>query len=122
MKEHLIAFSYGMIAIMLTARGHTMIKWYRFLRKQGYSRRLSFSNAIYNSKHWYPEGVWPYEMKKKMKEHLIAFSYGMIAMILAIFIVWILLMLVGQEMIILGLLMIVTWGIGMSIRDSVKDE
>jgi len=30
-------------------------------------------------------------------------------------------MLVGQEMIILGLLMIVTWGIGMSIRDRVKD-
>jgi hypothetical protein len=56
-----------------------------------------------------------------VKEHLIAFSYGMIAMILAIFIVWILLMLVGQEMIILGLLMIVTWGIGMSIRDSMKD-
>jgi hypothetical protein len=45
----------------------------------------------------------------------------MIAMILAIFIIWILIMLVGQEMIILGLLMIVTWGIGMSIRDRVKD-
>lgn len=56
-----------------------------------------------------------------MKEHLIAFSYGMIAIILAIFIIWILLMLVGQDLIILGLLMIVTWGVGMSIRDRVKD-
>ena len=56
-----------------------------------------------------------------MKEHLIAFSYGMIAMILAIFIIWILLMLVGQELIILGLWMIITWGVGMSIRDSVKN-
>ena len=56
-----------------------------------------------------------------MKEHLIAFAVGMIAIMLAVFIFWILLMLVGQEMVILGLLMIVTWGIGMSIRDSVKD-
>jgi hypothetical protein len=56
-----------------------------------------------------------------MKEHLIAFSFGMIAMMLAIFIIWILLMLVGQEMIVVGLSMIVTWGVGMSIRDSMKD-
>jgi hypothetical protein len=56
-----------------------------------------------------------------MKEHLIAFSFGMIAMMLAIFIIWILLMLVGQGLIILGLWMIITWGVGMSIRDSMKD-
>ena len=56
-----------------------------------------------------------------MKEHLIAFAVGMIAIMLAVFIFWILLMLVGQEMIVAGLLMIVTWGIGMSIRDNVKD-
>jgi hypothetical protein len=55
-----------------------------------------------------------------MKEHLIAFSYGMIAIMLAVFIFWILLLLVGQEMIVVGLLMIVTWGIGMSIRDRAK--
>ena len=55
-----------------------------------------------------------------MKEHLIAFSYGMIAIMLVVFIFWILLMLVGQEMIVVGLLMIVTWGVGMSIRDGVK--
>jgi len=55
-----------------------------------------------------------------MKEHLIAFSYGMIAIMLAVFIFWILLLLVGQEMIVVGLLMIVTWGVGMSIRDNVK--
>jgi hypothetical protein len=30
-------------------------------------------------------------------------------------------MLVGQEMIVVGLSMIVTWGVGMSIRDSMKD-
>ena len=58
---------------------------------------------------------------KVMKEHLIAFAVGMIAIMLAVFIFWILLMLVGQEMIVAGLLMIVTWGIGMSIRDNVKD-
>ena len=56
-----------------------------------------------------------------MKEHLIAFAVGMIAVMLAVFIFWILVMLVGQEMIVVGLLMIVTWGIGMSIRDNVKD-
>ena len=44
-----------------------MIKWYRFLRKQGYSRSISFSSAIYNCRHWYPEGEWPYGMKKKLK-------------------------------------------------------
>jgi hypothetical protein len=55
-----------------------------------------------------------------MKEHLIAFSYGMIAIMLVVFVFWVLLMLVGQEMIVVGLLMIVTWGIGMSIRDSIK--
>jgi hypothetical protein len=42
-----------------------MIKWYRFLRKQGYSIGLSFSSAIYNNKYWYPEGEWPYGIKKK---------------------------------------------------------
>ena len=57
-----------------------------------------------------------------MKEHLIAFSYGMIAIMLVVFIFWILLMLVGQEMIVVGLLMIVTWGVGMSIRDKTGDK
>jgi hypothetical protein len=56
-----------------------------------------------------------------MKEHLIAFSYGMIAVVLAVFVFWILQLLVGQEMIVVGLLMIVTWGVGMSIRDFIKD-
>jgi hypothetical protein len=44
-----------------------MIKWYIFLRKQGYSISLSLSGAIYNFRHWYPEGEWPYKMKKKLK-------------------------------------------------------
>jgi hypothetical protein len=57
-----------------------------------------------------------------MKEHLIAFLYGMIAIMLVVFIFWILLMLVGQEMIVVGLLMIVTWGVGMSIRDKTGDK
>ena len=57
-----------------------------------------------------------------MKEHLIAFLYGMIAIMLVVFIFWILLMLVGQEMIVVGLLMIVTWGVGISIRDKTGDK
>jgi hypothetical protein len=59
---------------------------------------------------------------KVMKEHLIAFLYGMIAIMLVVFIFWILLMLVGQEMIVVGLLMIVTWGVGISIRDKTGDK
>jgi hypothetical protein len=34
-----------------------------------------------------------------MKEHLIAFSYGMIAIMLVVFVFWVLLILVGQEII-----------------------
>lgn len=41
-----------------------VFKWYKLLRSIGYSRGISISGAIYNYKYWYPEGEWPYGMKK----------------------------------------------------------
>ena len=42
-----------------------MKAWYKFLREKGYSRIYSILWAYYNNKYWYPEGEWPYYMKKK---------------------------------------------------------
>jgi hypothetical protein len=44
----------------------SVVKWYKFLRTLGYSRYISLISCFYNSLYWYPEGKWPYEIKKKM--------------------------------------------------------
>jgi hypothetical protein len=43
----------------------SVVKWYKFLRTLGYSRYISLISCFYNSLYWYPEGKWPYEIKKK---------------------------------------------------------
>jgi hypothetical protein len=40
------------------------IGWYKLLRNLGYSRIISIDFAAYNAKYWYPEGEWPFKMKK----------------------------------------------------------
>lgn len=43
-----------------------MIKWYKYLRKMGYSRYVSLFSSEYNwRKGFLPEGDWPYGMKKE---------------------------------------------------------
>lgn len=44
-----------------------MFRWYKFLVGMGYPRFQSIFHAYYNNKHWYPEGEWPYNMRKKNK-------------------------------------------------------
>lgn len=41
------------------------VRWYKFLRAQGYTRYISLISCFYNSLYWYPEGTWPYGIKKK---------------------------------------------------------
>lgn len=53
------------IGIILLSDYPLMIAWYLFLRKLGYSRIRSLDYALYNYKRWYPEGEWPYKMKKR---------------------------------------------------------
>jgi len=41
------------------------LNWYLYLRKMGYPFFYSIEWAYYNNKYWYPEGIWPYDMKKR---------------------------------------------------------
>ena len=42
-----------------------LFKWYKFLRNKGYTLYESVEGALHNNKIWYPEGDWPYNMKKR---------------------------------------------------------
>lgn len=55
-----------------------------------------------------------------MKEHLIAFAVGMIVIMMITSIVFALVIIVGAEGLSIGLLLIIAWGVGMSIRNGVK--
>lgn len=57
-----------------------------------------------------------------MKEHLISFACGFITIVIVASILYAITFLLGQEAMLLGLLLIVTWGVGSSIREAIRDR
>jgi xanthosine utilization system XapX-like protein len=56
-----------------------------------------------------------------MKDFLLSFVYGFCAVVLVGGIVWSLLNFLGENFVVVAVLLIVVWGVGSSIRDSIKD-
>lgn len=56
-----------------------------------------------------------------MKEHLISFVYGLIALAIIGTIVYGIVWLFGEGSLVLGLLLVLVWGVGSSIRDTIKE-
>lgn len=56
-----------------------------------------------------------------MKEHLISFVYGLIALAIIGTIVYAIVWLFGEGSLVLGLLLVLVWGVGSSIRDTIKE-
>jgi hypothetical protein len=56
-----------------------------------------------------------------MKNFLLPFVYGLCAVALVGGIVWLLLDFLGENFLLLVMLLIVVWGVGATIRDFIKD-
>ena len=56
-----------------------------------------------------------------MKEHLISFVYGLIALAIIGAIVYAIVWLFGEGSLVIGLLLVLVWGVGSSIRDTIKE-
>ena len=56
-----------------------------------------------------------------MKEHLISFVYGLVALAIVSIIVYTIVWLFGEGALVIGLLLVLVWGVGSSIRDTIKE-
>lgn len=56
-----------------------------------------------------------------MKDHLISFVCGLLALGIVATVVYAVMWLFGKEALVIGLFLIVTWGVGNSIRDTIKE-
>ena len=57
-----------------------------------------------------------------MKEHLISFACGFLTIVIVASILYAITFFLGQEALVIGLLLIVTWGVGSSIREAIRDR
>mgnify|MGYP003653978254 CR=1 FL=1 len=58
---------------------------------------------------------------KVMKDHLISFACGLLALGIVAAVVYAVMWLFGKEALVIGLFLIVIWGVGNSIRETIKE-